>query len=141
MSQGILRILTVAPVPSERAPSLIESCGVMVIGRARIANRALTPDERTEIQREVYILAQRRPSMPYKRIKAKDQPAVMRARLLAFAARHGDTSLIVAGRLLRDHGDDARGVLVRTWRPDWPVTLSAVDELLHRAGVLMGGAP
>jgi hypothetical protein len=57
-----------------------------------------------------------------------DPAAVFRRRLL-YAARGEYGRLTTAGRLLQQHGDEARHAL---WAagPDW-----GVDELLERAGV------
>ena len=56
--------------------------------------------------------------------------------LRTFAGRPGGPpALHLAGKLLVEHGPDARRVLAATWRPDWPAPLAKLDAHLARAGV------
>lgn len=98
-----------------------------------IAAEPLTAEQRDAAQRAMY--RHKREAEAYTRISPECRRDVMRGRLLGMARRSGVTSWIVAGRLYRDHGDAARGELLRTWTPDWGVKRSVVDGLLSRAGV------
>lgn len=100
-----------------------------------IAAAPLTAEQRAAAQRATY--RPKREPAAYTRISMEHRRDVMRDRLLGMAGRPGTTSLIIAGRLLRDHGDDARRVLAATWAPDWGVVRSRVDNLLSRAGVVL----
>lgn len=132
MKQRPLQILTVAPTPG---PSLIAT-GVVVgpAGPSGTVVGVMTEGERREAM-AAQLAMQPQGRDPYNAVPEADQVAAFRGRILGMASRSGATSLIYAGRLLRDHGDDARRQLRLTYGPAWPVSYRRIDNVLAQAGV------
>lgn len=131
--QRLLRILTVTPPRKLGAPSLIEQ-GIMPIGNGGgIAAGDLTPEQIDRLQRALYT----KPVTPepYNRIPRRDEASVLRGRLLSMGRRDGQTSMIMAGRYLAEHGDDARRELRKAWATLPAGMYQPIDALLDRAGV------
>lgn len=138
--QRPLPVLVVQPRPEPQTPFRLPPFAPDGAGGYMLTTD-VTPEQRREIQS--LLLDLNRPKAKSSTTCPDDgTPAGAAKRLAAFrqtlldmGRREGSGGLNAAGRLLLEHGADARRHLARAWRPDWPHSLARLDGYLERAGV------
>ncbi len=138
--QLVAPLLQVAPKPEpardlELPPVLPLADGVG--GAVWFQTRAVSPEERRELQAALLPVRRRRHETTIK--TPEQRRAGAEALLRRFATRSGPPGLTIAGRLLVEHGERARGALHATWCPTWGATLKRLDALLDAVGVPPAG--